>query len=77
MLPGPGVPGCSLISLHFLWANLYRQAVYGKVMFIQMGGWYLHDHETVARSLGQQIERHRAVESDDDNDGEMAPAAAA
>ena len=27
MLPGPAVPGCSLVSFHFLWAILYPQAV--------------------------------------------------
>ena len=27
MLPGPAVPGCSLVSFHFLWAILCPQAV--------------------------------------------------
>ena len=27
MLPGPAVPGCSLVSFHFLWAILCLQAV--------------------------------------------------
>ena len=27
MLPGPAVPGCSLVSLHFLWAILCPKAV--------------------------------------------------
>ena len=27
LLPGPAVPGCSLISFYFLWANLCPQAV--------------------------------------------------
>ena len=29
MLPGPAVPGCSLVSFHFLWAILCPQAVQG------------------------------------------------
>ena len=28
MLPGPAVPGCSLVPFHFLWAIIYLQAVY-------------------------------------------------
>ena len=28
MLPGPAVPGCSIVSLHFLWAILFPQAVH-------------------------------------------------
>ena len=28
LLPGPTVPGCSLVSFHFLWAILCPQAVY-------------------------------------------------
>ena len=28
MLPGPAVPGCCLVSFHFLWAILYPQAVH-------------------------------------------------
>ena len=28
MLPGPAVPGCSLVSFHFLWAILCPQAVW-------------------------------------------------
>ena len=27
LLPGPAVPGCSLVSFHFLWAILCSQAV--------------------------------------------------
>ena len=27
LLPGPAVPGCSLVSFHFLWAILCPQAV--------------------------------------------------
>ena len=27
LLPGPSVPGCSLVSFHFLWAILCPQAV--------------------------------------------------
>ena len=28
LLPGPAVPGCSLVSFHFLWAILCPQAVH-------------------------------------------------
>ena len=28
MLPGPAVPGCCLVSFHFLWAILCPQAVF-------------------------------------------------
>ena len=37
MLPGPAVPGCSLVSFHFLWAILCPQAVQaGSSVFVNL-----------------------------------------
>ena len=32
MLPGPAVPGCSLVSFHILWAILCPQAVHCEIL---------------------------------------------
>ena len=37
MLPGPAVPGCSLVSFHFLWAILCPQAMEGTSSFAPFG----------------------------------------
>ena len=38
LLPGPAVPGCSLVSFHFLWAILCPQAVRHEQYSIQLKG---------------------------------------
>ena len=42
MLPGPAVPGCSLVSFHFLWAILCPQAVQFFGQFPVDIWWLLH-----------------------------------
>ena len=41
MLPGPAVPGCCLVSSHFLWGKLSTRTV--QLLFATLTGWYTQD----------------------------------
>ena len=44
LLPGPAVPGCSLVSFHFLWAILCPQAVQRETASSSFEVCNLHSH---------------------------------
>ena len=76
LLPGPAVPGCSLVSLHFLWAILCPQAVQITVdesnrgmtlESLEIGGWLLLHSLLCATNGASQKMKHSSINRCDTN----------